>query len=67
MNIKSLDFILWLISLLSYNSLNLFIPVLILVHLLLILLIVGLRVGVIFPGVGLFLRLCDFVWAAPAQ
>ena len=65
MNIKSLDFILWLISLLSYNSLNLFIPLLILVHLLLI---VGLGgVGDKFVDVGLFTGLCSFVLEAPVN
>ena len=47
-----------------YNSLNLFTPLLILVHLLLI---IGLRGVVIFAVVGLPPELCAFVVAAPAQ
>ena len=49
-------------ALLFYN--NLITELLILIHLLLI---VGLWVGVIFVGVGLFYGLCGFVLAAPAQ
>ena len=51
-------------TLLSYTSLNLLTPLLILVHLLLI---VGLQGRVIFVGVGLFPGLCGFLLAALAQ
>ena len=64
MHINSLEFILWYVSVLSYNSIHLFTLLLTLVHLLLI---VGLQEEVIFPGVGLSPGLCDFVLAAPAQ
>ena len=65
-HIKSIDFILQSISLLSYNSLNGFILLLILVHLLLI---VGLLMWGrdIFADVGLLPGFCGFVLAAPAQ
>ena len=51
-------------TLLSYKSLNLFTPLLIPVH---VLLIVGLWRGVIFASVVFFPGLCGFVLAAPAQ
>ena len=50
--------------LLSYNSLNLFTPLLMFSHQVLI---VWLWVAVSFAGVGLFPELCGFVLAAPAQ
>ena len=64
LHIKSLDFILQFISLLSYNSLNLFTPLLILVHLLLI---VGLQQGDIFADVGFSPGVHGSLLAAPAQ
>ena len=64
MHIKSLEFIPLFISLLSYNSLNLFTPLLIPPHLLLIL---GLQGGDIFADVGLFSGLCGFLLEAPAH
>ena len=53
-----------ILTLFSYNSLNHFTPLLILVHLLFI---VGLQIGVIFEGVSLFSELCDFDLAAPSK
>ena len=64
MHINSLHFILQFIYLLSYNSLNIFIPLLMLDHLLLI---VGLQKRVDCVGVGFSTGLGGFVVAAPAQ
>ena len=66
-HIKLLDFILQFISLLSYNSLNLFTPLLILVHLLLIVELQGGGRADIFADMCLFPELCGFLLAAPIQ